>query len=163
MNQWKWYAYELLGVWWQRKDENIKWPSASADLSAISNGSSGTGRPLLSLGLGHSLFRSGFQFHFLGFWVCALLFAVPHTILLIFFPLMALSRGHTTASIACRSDFRYSPAFTNFTIIVALFLLRQLACIFFHDTVKLFSFEQALFPFFTYGILQIWYQVWAAL
>ena len=87
-----------------------------------------------SLGLGHSLFRSGFRFHFWGFWVCALLFAVPHTILLIFFPLMALSRGHTTASIACRSDFRvfrYSPAFTNFTIIVALFLLRQLACIFF--------------------------------
>ena len=74
MKQWKWYAYELLGVWWQRKDENIKWPSASADLSAISYGSSGTGRPLLSLGLGHSLFRSGFQFHFLGFWVCALFF-----------------------------------------------------------------------------------------
>ena len=28
----------------------------------------------LSLRLGRSVFRSGFRFHFLGFWVCALLF-----------------------------------------------------------------------------------------
>ena len=28
----------------------------------------------LSLRLGRSLFRSGFRFHFLGFWVCSLLF-----------------------------------------------------------------------------------------
>ena len=32
----------------------------------------------LSLRLGRSLFRSGFRFHFLGFWVCSLLFTSCH-------------------------------------------------------------------------------------
>ena len=31
----------------------------------------------LSLRLGRSVFRSGFRFHFLGFWVCSLLFTSP--------------------------------------------------------------------------------------
>ena len=30
----------------------------------------------LSLRLGRSVFRCGFRFHFLGFWVCALLFTM---------------------------------------------------------------------------------------
>ena len=37
----------------------------------------------LSLRLGRSVFRSGFRFHFLGFWVCALLFTssiLPHLV-----------------------------------------------------------------------------------
>ena len=33
---------------------------------------------MLSLRLGRSVFRSGFRFHFLGFWVCSLLFTSCH-------------------------------------------------------------------------------------